>query len=248
MKTLPLLYDEYVDGECDRCPRLVESRTSVVFGEGDVDADLMIVGEGPGRIEDELCRTFVGSAGLLLDTFLTYFARPEEEWLHRMGRRLSSGYQPPGDESDDIRDALISSEKVFYANAVMCRPPENVDPTAGEINNCSERLQQMIYNIDPLLILAVGKVASRAVLGKSLAITKDRGQVFDVEIPGITGGIRYPLLVTLHPAYVARVGNYVSPTGAGQKFAQDLEKAFSLLDEARLLSRGEAIPKRRRWK
>lgn len=248
MKSLEVLYETYVEGECDLCPRLVESRSSIVFGEGDTDADLVIVGEGPGRIEDEICRTFAGSAGLLLDTFLTYFARADEEWLHGMGRRMTSGYKPSDAESDEIRDALVASEKIFYLNAVMCRPPENVDPTAAELRNCEERLHQTIYNIDPLLVLAVGKVASKAVLGKQLSITKDRGQLFDVEIMGVTGGIRYPLLVTLHPAYVARVGNYTSPTSPGQKFAQDIEKAFGLLDEARLLTRDEPLPKRRKWK
>lgn len=248
MNSLDAIYATYVEGECDLCPRLVESRTSLVFGEGDTDADLVIVGGGPGKVEDELCRTFIGSTGLLLDTFLTYFARADEEWLHQMGRRMTSGYSPNDSESDDIRDLLISSEKIFYINAVMCMPPENVDPTATELRNCEERLHQTIYNIDPLLILSTGKIAAKAVLGKQLAITKDRGQLFDVEIQGVTGGIRYPLLVTLDPGYVARIGNYTSPTSPGQKFAQDIEKAFSLLDEARLLTRDEPLPKRRKWK
>jgi uracil-DNA glycosylase len=55
--------------DCVRCP-LSESRTNVVFGAGDADADLMFVGEAPGRHEDEAGLPFVGQAGKLLDRLL----------------------------------------------------------------------------------------------------------------------------------------------------------------------------------
>ena len=55
--------------DCTRCA-LHESRTTVVFGAGDADADLMFVGEAPGRNEDEAGLPFVGRAGKLLDTLL----------------------------------------------------------------------------------------------------------------------------------------------------------------------------------
>lgn len=51
---------------CTRC-RLSETRTQVVFGSGDPDADLMFVGEAPGAQEDELGQPFVGRSGQLLD-------------------------------------------------------------------------------------------------------------------------------------------------------------------------------------
>ncbi|MCL4454891.1 MAG: uracil-DNA glycosylase [Deinococcus sp.] len=54
---------------CKAC-RLSEGRTTVVFGEGNPDAQLMIVGEGPGEDEDKTGRPFVGRAGQLLDKIL----------------------------------------------------------------------------------------------------------------------------------------------------------------------------------
>jgi len=54
---------------CTAC-RLAGSRTHVVFGSGDPDADLMIVGEGPGRREDEQGLPFVGPSGNLLEQLL----------------------------------------------------------------------------------------------------------------------------------------------------------------------------------
>ena len=54
---------------CTRCP-LSEGRTTVVFGTGDPDADLMLVGEGPGAEEDRQGLPFVGRSGKLLDELL----------------------------------------------------------------------------------------------------------------------------------------------------------------------------------
>lgn len=54
---------------CTRCP-LAQSRTHTVFGEGNLKAKLMFVGEGPGKDEDLQGRPFVGRAGKLLDDML----------------------------------------------------------------------------------------------------------------------------------------------------------------------------------
>jgi DNA polymerase len=55
---------------CTKCPQLASSRTSVVFGAGNADADLMFVGEAPGANEDKQGLPFVGQAGRLLDRLL----------------------------------------------------------------------------------------------------------------------------------------------------------------------------------
>jgi DNA polymerase len=55
---------------CTHCPQLASTRTTVVFGSGNADADLMFVGEAPGANEDKQGLPFVGQAGRLLDTLL----------------------------------------------------------------------------------------------------------------------------------------------------------------------------------
>ncbi len=55
---------------CTRCPQLAQARHTVVFGSGNADADLMFVGEAPGRSEDEQGLPFVGQAGRLLSELL----------------------------------------------------------------------------------------------------------------------------------------------------------------------------------
>jgi uracil-DNA glycosylase len=56
--------------DCTRCPQLAAGRTTVVFGSGNADADLMFVGEAPGANEDRQGLPFVGQAGRLLETLL----------------------------------------------------------------------------------------------------------------------------------------------------------------------------------
>jgi len=56
-------------GECKRCP-LYSGRRTIVFGEGNPEAKLLFVGEGPGEDEDRLGRPFVGRAGQLLTNII----------------------------------------------------------------------------------------------------------------------------------------------------------------------------------
>lgn len=55
---------------CERCPQLVAARTQVVFGGGDPDADVLLVGEAPGAREDASGVPFSGASGRLLDELL----------------------------------------------------------------------------------------------------------------------------------------------------------------------------------
>src|SRR3954452_11027049 len=67
-EALKLVYDQARG--CPKCPEFVATRTQVVFGAGNADADLMFVGEAPGANEDRMGRPFVGQAGKLLDQLL----------------------------------------------------------------------------------------------------------------------------------------------------------------------------------
>jgi DNA polymerase len=67
-EALKLVYEQARG--CTKCPEFVATRTQVVFGAGNADADLMFVGEAPGANEDRMGRPFVGQAGKLLDQLL----------------------------------------------------------------------------------------------------------------------------------------------------------------------------------
>lgn len=66
-------------GECTRCPLAFAGRHTIVFGEGDPNARLMFVGEGPGADEDAQGRPFVGRAGQLLNNMITAMGLKRED-------------------------------------------------------------------------------------------------------------------------------------------------------------------------
>ena len=116
----------------------------------------------------------------------------------------------------------------------MCRPEDNRTPSTTEIKNCRDRLFKTIYAIDPRIILAAGKTAASAIVGKKVAITNRRGDIFDVEIPSpVTGGmIRYPMMAIYHPSFLLRKGDgklINKKKGETYKTLGDLRYALSLL-------------------
>jgi uracil-DNA glycosylase len=198
LSTIRGLHSEY--SKCKRCSKLCESRSQVVFGAGTVTADIVYVGGAPGEAEDAEGVPFVGPAGrLLLQLFEK--AWPPDEQLESL-RGLEDA------EYFDALEEFVRS-KVFITNAVLCRPEDDRSPSATELKNCLERLHTTIYAIDPLLIIAGGKVAASHLLGKSINILEKRGELMDVSINSpITGRkVRYPMLPVLDCGFLLRKGD-----------------------------------------
>ncbi len=103
---------------------------------------------------------------------------------------------------------LRRGKNVYIANIVKCRPPGNRNPEADEIAACLPYLQRQIELIKPKLIVALGKTAATALLGRDASLGSLRGTLH--EYRGV------PLLVTYHPAYLLR-----SPTEKAKAW-QDL--------------------------
>ncbi len=81
---------------CTRCP-LHETRTNVVFGEGDPETAVMLVGEGPGEVEDQTGRPFVGPAGQKLDEVLASVEIPRESiYITNVVKCRPPGNRVPG--------------------------------------------------------------------------------------------------------------------------------------------------------
>ncbi len=92
---------------CTRC-RLSESRNKFVYGTGDPQADLLLVGEGPGQREDELGEPFVGRAGQLLDKILAAidFTREQVYIANMVKCRPPGNRDPQPDEMETCRPYL----------------------------------------------------------------------------------------------------------------------------------------------
>ncbi len=166
---------------CTLCERLVESRSRAVAGYGDPAAEILIVGEAPGRLGAD--RTGVPFTGDRSGVFL-------QGLLRGLGLSLS------GPES--TRPAL---RRVYVTNVVRCSPMgadgTNRPPTGAEIANCAGFLEKELEIIRPRLVVTLGLTASRALLGAGFS-GKGFGRV--------RKGGRFSVLPLWHPAFVIRGG------------------------------------------
>jgi DNA polymerase len=95
-----------------------------------------------------------------------------------------------------IRAIGLQRQQVYIANILKCRPPNNRDPQAEEIEACNAFLQQQIGLIQPKIILAVGRVAAQNLLQTQQPLSRLRG--IRHQLDGI------PMIVVHHPAYLLR--------------------------------------------
>lgn len=90
----------YLVTDCDRCSALVDSRSCIVNGVGPIDAELLLVGEGPGEREDAEGEPFVGRSGAVLDDALRAqgLARADIRITNCVKCRPPDNRNPTGDE------------------------------------------------------------------------------------------------------------------------------------------------------
>ena len=139
---------------CPACD-LAETRTKVVFGDGNADSPLMLIGEGPGMNEDATGLPFVGRAGTLLD-----------ECLREAGMLRKHIY---------LTNVVKCRATVEEAGRLKNRPPR-----ADEAGACvSLWLEKQIAVIQPSVILCLGAPAANAIIHRSFKMTQERGQWFE---------------------------------------------------------------------
>jgi DNA polymerase len=134
---------------CVKCANLASSRKNVVFGVGNIDAQLMFVGEAPGADEDAQGEPFVGRAGELLTKI-----------IQAMGLQRSNVY---------IANILKCRPDTPGQTA------GNRKPTSDEMATCVPYLHEQIDLIQPRVLVALGATAIEGLLGKTLGIMKLRG-------------------------------------------------------------------------
>ena len=169
---------------CLKCD-LGNTRKNFVFGSGDPNASLLIIGEAPGEQEDLSGEPFVGRAGKLLDKMLMAINRSR-------------------------------NNDVFICNVLKCRPPDNRDPKKEEINECEPYLINQIDLIAPKLIVALGRIAGKTLLGVEKSLKEMRGILHEYHTK--------PLIVTYHPAALLRNPNWKPEAWEDFKWIQKLLK------------------------
>lgn len=139
--------------EARTCPRchLAETRTQVVFGEGSVNTRIMVVGQGPGAVEDETGHPFVGPAGSLLDRALAEAGLTREQlWITNV-----------------IKCRATKEEQ----GRLVDRPP-----LAAEVKACRPWLEGEMGIVQPQVIVCLGTPAAQALIRKAFKMGEEHGR------------------------------------------------------------------------
>jgi len=168
---------------CTKC-NLYKTRINVVVGEGNENANIVLIGQCPGAAENISGTPFCGRSGKLL-------------------REL-------------IAEADIKTDNIYITNIVKCRPPNNRDPSEEEIRACIPYLKQQIKDINPKIIIGIGRVSSERIR-PGLKISIDHGKIYKLK----NNIIFVPIY---HPAAILRNPNLKNLT------LQDLKKLKKVLD------------------
>jgi len=147
---------------------------NVVIGRGNVNSNILFVGEAPGRNEDEQGLPFVGAAGKNLDKLLA--------------------------------NVGLTTNDIYIANILKCRPPENRNPTTEEIKKHTPWLLKQIREMKPKVICSLGNYATKFFLAKcdpdnmdkQPGITQVHGKVQTIQIDNLT----INLIPLFHPAAI----------------------------------------------
>ncbi|BDB96072.1 uracil-DNA glycosylase [Candidatus Hydrogenosomobacter endosymbioticus] len=170
------------------CP-IKNTASSTVFGAGDINSKIMLVGEAPGAEEDKQGLPFVGMSGKLLDKMFASIG--------------------------------IRRDSLYVSNIIPWRPPGNRQPTSSEIALCLPFIEKHIAIIDPEVIVFVGGVALKALVGKSSAISVLQGKFLAYSNRHMSRKIKG--FAIYHPAYLLRSPGQKRVAWAGLlRFSVDL--------------------------
>lgn len=126
-----------------------------------------------------------------------------EPFVGRAGKLMNMAFDVVG----------IKREEVYIANVVKCRPPGNRNPEDDEANSCLDYLRNQVILVKPKIIVLLGNVALKNILGKEYGITASRGKIIEKK------GIIY--IPTWHPAALLRDEN------KKVDFIRDLQKVLN---------------------
>lgn len=170
-----------IEPGCSRCPELARSRERIAWGNGPLDADLVVVGEAPAAGDSDADRWRGGNL-----TGLAYTSQ-------HSGRRIR----------ELLADAGFGRETCFFTNAVKCHPTdadgEPREPTTAELTTCRGHLRTEVATVSPRAVVPTGRHATASVLA-----------VDGVELDGFLEHVLEPVESTvlgtsvvplLHPSY-----------------------------------------------
>ncbi len=174
---------------CTRCPLYLPA-TQTVFGEGPADARLVFVGEQPGDQEDLAGRPFVGPAGQMFDRALA-----------------AAGI--------DRTTAYVTNAVKHFKFEPRGKRRIHAKPDIREIDICRWWLDHERAAIKPAVTVALGATAARALIGKTVTISRERGRP-------LTLGDGSEAWITVHPSFLLRIEDRAAAEIEFDRFVADL--------------------------
>ena len=116
-----------------------------------------------------------------------------------------------------LEEMNIDRSLCYISNVVKCRPPENRDPKAEEVEACSPYLKKQLEIIEPKVIVTLGNFATRLLLDTKIGITELRGKMYQY--------LGFTLIPTFHPAAALR-----GRAGVIENMRADLRKAKEIIN------------------
>lgn len=187
---------------CKKCPELVKCRSRPVPGYGDASPYVLFIGEAPGRFG--------------ADVTGVPFTRD------RSGRLFQKMLGHVGLTKSFPDEPFPVLHKAFVTNTVKCNPRDsegrNRCPTENEIENCSRFLKEEIRLLSPKIIVPLGVLASRQIIGRNFESSQ-----FGTEIE-MDNVVVFPLW---HPGYVIRGGGTLQITE--KRYRHEFHKLKTIL-------------------
>jgi uracil-DNA glycosylase family protein len=175
---------------CRGCP-LHGPATQTVFGEGRRRSPLMMVGEMPGDREDREGHVFVGPAGRELDAA-----------LERAGIARA--------------DAYVTNVVKHFRFHERGKRRIHDTPKKSEVDACLPWLREELRLVRPDVLVLLGAVAAKALLGSGFRLTRARGEPLDSDVaPWV--------IATIHPAAILRAPDGEARQAEREAFVRDLE-------------------------
>lgn len=240
-RPLASLHDEWEN--CTKCElgqrrQLLEG--AFVRGEG-AHRGVMVIGEGPGKNEENQSKPFVGRSGKLLRRMLQQLQVEDVCYFANIVACRS------------CKQETDANGQPMFRNVRGVSIPKYRDqpPTQPQIDACLPRLYEEIYIVDPLVVVALGATTATTLLRRQVSILREAGREEHMLVPGLSqvpvftekkgvwirankgkliapterSSVRYLCIPTLHPSFVVRAS-------ADRSEGSPMRKLFSHLKTA----------------
>lgn len=139
-------------GDCKRCPLHKLGRKQIVFGVGNVNANIMFVGEGPGADEDEQGEPFVGRAGQLLNNMISAMGiKREDVYIANVVKcRPPQNRTPEREECDTCSPFLMRQIAIIRPKILVALGATAAKALLG-VNDSMANLRGKIYDFRPMI-------------------------------------------------------------------------------------------------